>query len=117
MKAITVRLSDEDYEALRYSAYVTRESVGAKAGQYLTAALKKTLTGEKKDIQPKVDEVPKRGIDVAMSIPANTEVAAKERLKEMEGKKAARMNTGESEAEFLKRQEAATRSMEKRYGK
>lgn len=112
MKAITVRLSDEDYEALRYSAYVTRESVGAKAGQYLTVALKKILTSEVKDAEVKVEQTMteadeklitergrQRGVEVALIDPVNTAEEAARKAKE------------------LKRIKEAGKAMEARYGK
>jgi hypothetical protein len=39
MKAITVRLSEDEYEKLRFEAYEARESVGKRAGKLLGMTL------------------------------------------------------------------------------
>lgn len=121
MKAITVRLSEDEYEKLRFEAYEARESVGRRAQVLLGKELGKLgkaevrqRTGEapkqavtEAPSQDVKDALPKKGVEVSMSIPANTAEVAKERLDELE---AAR------KAAELKRLQAARKDMEKRYG-
>ncbi len=130
MKAITVRLSDDEYEKLRFEAYEARESIGKRAALFLGMALGKLSKTEVKQRisalpvhtvdkalqQEGTESVPKKGVEVPMSVPANTVEAAKERLEEIE-KKPTRMSTGESEEVYLKRMEKSNKEQEKRYGK
>lgn len=134
MKAITVRLSDDEYEKLRFEAYEARESIGRRAALFLGMALGKLSKSEVKQRissvpvhavdaalgqkrteevkQESTESVQKKGVDVTLkeAPDPNTVEGARERVAEMEAKKKAR------DAAELKRIQEAGKSMEKRYG-
>lgn len=116
MKSVTVSISEQELHTWKEAAWRERKTLSAWVRERCEdkkirshEVPKEVLREDKVSVK---QEDKKIGVQVPMSIPANTEGAAKERLKEM-----TKMNTGESEVEFLKRQEAATKAMEKRYGK
>jgi hypothetical protein len=112
MKAITVRLSEDEYEKLRFEAYEARESVGRRAGVLLGKELMKLGKAEVRQRTGEVlrhavtdspsqgvkDALPKKGVEVSLMEPVNTVEEATRRAAE------------------LKRLQAARKDMEKRYG-
>jgi hypothetical protein len=112
MKSVTISLSEQEIENWKEAAWRERKTLSAWVRERCEWKEDKKARSQESIAKPKQEDK-KAGVQVSMSVPVNTEVAAKERLSEMTK---GRMNTGESDAEFLRRQEAATKSMEKRYG-
>lgn len=129
MKAITINASEQEIWEWKRRAVEERK----RLGEWVRGRLNEELGRRRSEkLEPKQPEevrkpvientqVRQKGVEVEFKetepVKADTVEGAKERLKEMQAKKSTRMATGESDAEFLKRQQAATKEMEKRYGK
>jgi hypothetical protein len=121
MKSITIVASEEDIwnwkacairERKRFGEWI-RGRLNAQRGAIKPDKPEIQEPARPKDLESQIKPEIRKGVEVPMSVPANTVDEAKERLSQI----SKRMPTGESDAEFLKRQEKATKEMEKRYGK
>ena len=116
MKAITINASEQEIWEWKARAVGERKGFGEWVRGQLNTAIWKPVKPEKVE-KPERTEVKQgqelrkpdiqKGVEAPISVPANTVDEAKERVAEMEAKKAAE----------LKRLKEAGKAMETRYGK